>query len=553
MTSPRPVALPPAYAPPQAGPPCDLLLDGRAGVRWPAARPVDAPALEAYPDARELEGALADRFAVAPERVIVTAGADDALDRACRAYLAPDRTAVLTDPTFAMLPHYAALRGAAVRSVAWPDGPLPLARLLEAARGAALVAVVTPCNPTGLVAPPDELIALATARPDALVVVDLAYVEFADEDPTAALLALPNVLVVRTFSKAFGLASARVGYALGPAPVIAALRAAGGPYPTAAASLATALERLQQGDGQLAAIVHRTRRERRALACLLRRCGLEASDSQANFLHARDPRAPWLADALAGMGVAVRRFGDGTVRLGLPANAADFARLWRGCAAALAPEALLLDLDGVLADVSASYRTAIRRTAARFGVGVDEATIAAAKAQPDSNNDWRVTHRLVAAAGATATLEEVTATFEEIMDADELWRRERLITEPGLLARLAGRLPLAVVTGRPRRDAERFLDEHGLAPLVRVLVTLEDAPPKPDPAPLRLALERLRVRRAWMVGDMPDDLTAARAAGVIPLGVVAPGDDPAATTARLTRAGAARVLASLADLEDMLP
>ena len=56
-------------------------------------------------------------------------------------------------------------------------------------------------------------------------------------------------------------------------------------------------------------------------------------------------RGRWLADALAGLGVAVRRFGDGSVRLGLPADRAAFARLWRGCAAALAPEALLLDLQ----------------------------------------------------------------------------------------------------------------------------------------------------------------------------------------------------------------
>ena len=80
----------------------------------------------------------------------------------------------------------------------------------------------------------------------------------------------------------------------------------------------------------------------------------------------------------------------------------------------------------------------------------------------------------------------------------------------------------------------------------------EDAPAKPDPAPVRLALERLGVERAWMLGDTPDDLAAATAAGVVPLAVPAPGDAGRATSAALRRAGAAAVIGTTADLEDLL-
>jgi phosphoglycolate phosphatase-like HAD superfamily hydrolase len=82
---------------------------------------------------------------------------------------------------------------------------------------------------------------------------------------------------------------------------------------------------------------------------------------------------------------------------------------------------------------------------------------------------------------------------------------------------------------------------------------MEDAARKPDPAPVRLALERLGVRRAWMVGNTPDDIRAAAGADVVPLGVVAPGDDLTVTAAALTAAGAARVLDRVADLEELLP
>jgi phosphoglycolate phosphatase-like HAD superfamily hydrolase len=82
---------------------------------------------------------------------------------------------------------------------------------------------------------------------------------------------------------------------------------------------------------------------------------------------------------------------------------------------------------------------------------------------------------------------------------------------------------------------------------------MEDAARKPDPAPVRLALTRLGVRRAWMVGNTPDDIRAAAGASVVPFGIVAPGDDLTATAAALTGAGAARVLDQLADLEELLP
>ncbi len=87
----------------------------------------------------------------------------------------------------------------------------------------------------------------------------------------------------------------------------------------------------------------------------------------------------------------------------------------------------------------------------------------------------------------------------------------------------------------------------------QTVVTMEDAPAKPDPAPVQLALERLGVRHAWMVGDTPDDIRAARAAAVLPLGIVAPGDDPDLARTALADAGAARILATVNELLETLP
>ena len=99
-------------------------------------------------------------------------------------------------------------------------------------------------------------------------------------------------------------------------------------------------------------------------------------------------------------------------------------------------------------------------------------------------------------------------------------------------------------------DAEEALDRFGLLENTSVLVTREDAALKPDPGPVILAMERLGVESAWFIGDTPDDVEAARSAGALPIGVIAPGADPERTVRTLSRT--ARVLAHTVDLEELL-
>ena len=84
--------------------------------------------------------------------------------------------------------------------------------------------------------------------------------------------------------------------------------------------------------------------------------------------------------------------------------------------------------------------------------------------------------------------------------------------------------------------------------LFGVVVCLEDAPIKPDPAPVRLALERLGVAHAWMIGDTPDDVRAARDAGVVPIGVPAPGETVAQVEDVMLRAGASICVGSVEEV-----
>lgn len=572
----------PSYRVPRAAAPVDLDLAGSEGGGPDPALLADLAALlpraesllRRYPDAAPLERLLAERFGLPPGGALVTAGADDALDRAFRALASPQREVVLPVPAFEMTARYARLSGARVIEIPWPDGAFPVAATLAATGPrTALIVLTSPNNPTGATIRAEDLRALSAGAPDAWLLVDLAYAEFAEEDLAAAALELPNALVLRSFSKALGLAGLRVGCALGPAEPLRWLRAAAPPYPVAGLALALAeraLRRAAAPDGveRLASLRKDTRGRRAALNAALREGGGTPTASQAPFVCARvrDPR--WLRDGLAGLGIGARIFPDapgasGLIRLAVPPTDRDTQRAAAALRVVLAPAALLFDLDGVLADVSGSYREAILATARHFGAEVDAERVAAAKARGSANDDWALTRALLLDSGVEVAQAEVTQVFEAHYQGDAaragLRERETLIPSRALLERLAARLPLAIVTGRPRADAARFLEERGLRELFTVVVAREDAVAlKPDPAPVAEALRRLGAARAWLIGDTPDDAAAARAAGVLPLGVIPPGERADARSARslegaLGAAGCARVLGALDELEEILP
>lgn len=325
-----------------------LRLDANEGP--PSAAEIALTALESggaelfrrYPDSRLLEGMLASRFGVGADQVLVSAGADDVIDRCCRAYLSPGSSLVVAEPGFEMFDHYAVLAGARVSKAWWPPGAFPIESLLARLDGdTGVVAMVTPNNPTGEVATLEDLRRVSAAAPQALVILDHAYAEFADADLTAAALAMPNVIVVRTFSKAWGLAGCRVGYALGPAQLLRSLRAAGGPFPVSAPSLAIAAALLEKGTQARDAYVATIREERDELHQLLVSLDGKPRRSQGNFLFAElGIRSAQVQQRLIGEGILVRLITSAGAPLGLrislPGDGPGFEQLRAALVRALA-------------------------------------------------------------------------------------------------------------------------------------------------------------------------------------------------------------------------
>lgn len=350
MSGPAPVFSLTPYRPPAPAPRGTVRLDHNEGatpdpVLLSQLAGSEIGLLREYPSTRALEAALAGRMDVPAAGVVVTNGADVALDRACRAFLAPGRDLLVAEPTFEMFPRFAAMCGAGYVAVPWTDR-FPTDELLaRASPRTGVVALVSPNNPTGLTLTRGDLERIATALPGALVILDHVYVEYADEDLTPAGVALPNVMVVRTFSKAWGLAGCRVGYGITTPSIAEVLRAAGDPYPVAGPSLALALASLERGRDALDVHVAEVRRERAALLERLRGWDIPCPASEGNFVFPWfGTDAPRVQASLAAEGLLVRRFADrpgldGGLRISLPADPMTFDRLLGALARALGRDA----------------------------------------------------------------------------------------------------------------------------------------------------------------------------------------------------------------------
>lgn len=206
--------------------------------------------LNRYPDPQPqaLRCRMADLYGVAPERLWITRGSDDAIDLLIRSFCQAGVDSVgIVEPTFSAYAQFARVQGAVVRTVRLgPDFRFDQEAVIASVGSAPpskLLFLCTPNNPTGSEIDPAAIRAVAAALPETIVVVDEAYGEFATA-PSIAGDATGNLVVLRTLSKAYGLAGARIGCLIGSPEVVALVSRVSPPYPLPVPSIAAALAAL---------------------------------------------------------------------------------------------------------------------------------------------------------------------------------------------------------------------------------------------------------------------------------------------------------------------
>lgn len=268
--------------------------------------------LARYPSlyADVLRDAVGERFGIDPVCVTTGAGSDDVLDSAFRAAYAPGSRVSYAAPTFSMIEPFARMNAMETSPVPWPEAETDPEALLRSAPD--IVYVCRPNNPTGASMSLDWVDALLAARgPDGpLVVVDEAYADFAGETLLPDAPVRKRLLVVRTASKAYGLAGLRCGYGVASPDVALEVEKSRGPYKVSTLAAEAAAAAVLDRSGWMAGCVRECVEQRVRFRDELERRGHRTLDSDANFLLLAAPTGAARPDALAlrAAGIGVRPF-----------------------------------------------------------------------------------------------------------------------------------------------------------------------------------------------------------------------------------------------------
>ena len=286
------------------------------GMSPRARRAVEAAisGVERYPDQFELIGAVAERCGVAQNQVVLGNGSNDVLDLIARVFLAPGRSAVFAQHAFAVYPLATLSTGAVLIATPAKNYGHDLAAMGAAIRpDTRIVWVANPNNPTGNFLPYPEVRTFLEALPqDVVVVLDEAYNEYlppAERVDTAGWIRdFPNLVVTRTFSKIFGLAGLRVGYALASAEIADLMNRVRQPFNVNNLAIAAAIAAL---DDHLfvAESYELNRRGMEQLVAGVKRLGLEHIPSHGNFVTFRAGDGAGVNQKLLKQGVIVRPIG----------------------------------------------------------------------------------------------------------------------------------------------------------------------------------------------------------------------------------------------------
>ena len=261
-----------------------------------------------YPDREAGERLVANFFGVQPQQVLLTNGVDDALCLLAVTYLDENDEMILAEPTFVMYAMVGQASGARLTRLRMGDDFVFPTDVLAARISARtrLITIANPNNPTGLTVPRSDLLRIVEAAPDAAVLIDEAYFEFCGETLLSEVQRYSNLLVARTFSKAYGMAGLRLGVLIGPAEQMEFIRRLCPPFNVNAVALACLDEALNDQEF-VAQHVRQVKAERERLQKLCAELGLRAWPSQTNFVLVKiGASCPALVGAMRQRGILIR-------------------------------------------------------------------------------------------------------------------------------------------------------------------------------------------------------------------------------------------------------
>ena len=271
---------------------------------------IDANAMSMYPEYSQAKLKIAEFFSVEPQQLVFTNGTDEAISLLVNTFIGTGQELVVVHPSYAMYRFYGELGGAKITEVNFErtdDLGFPLTNLLAAINQKnAAIFLANPNIPTGTPISRDEIVQVLQAAPNSVVLIDEAYVEFADVSVLELIKEYPNLFVSRTFSKAYGMAGIRFGCLFSDARNIEWVQKTQSPYSVNVVAVVAALAAVQD-EKYLTNYVDGVRESRNFVESEFDRLGVKYFRSTGNFLlFDVGSRATAIRDQLATCGVLIR-------------------------------------------------------------------------------------------------------------------------------------------------------------------------------------------------------------------------------------------------------
>ena len=474
-----------------------------------------------YPHYGNLTKKLAEYLNVDFEQIKVTNGADEALFALMQTYLDEGDKMLTVSPSFSMPKLYAEIVGGQVVEIPYEkrwEFPLDgILNAIETDKAVKIVHLTSPNNPTGECISTDIAKKILEKAKDKLVIFDETYGSYCENSMVSEVKNYDNLAVVKSFSKDFALAGLRIGYIITNPERVKILKTVISPYSV----------------NTIAAIA------------------AEAALSDLKHLEYVKKEVSKSKEILKN-GIKIRKFLNmqGLIRITAPTcdNAKKIIKL-------LQPKnTLIFDMDGVLVDVSNSYRTAVKLTYEHYAKKeLNYETIAEAKALGGLNNDWDLTEYLLKKENINVDKQELIDVFEKFYfnDGKGLISQEKFLLNINLLKDFSKKYNVAIFTGRPREEAMFTLNLHGIANCFYPIITMDDLPAdkqKPNTLGIEKIKEKILFKDIFYFGDTKDDMICGTNANAIPVGILPPQDKTDNYKSHLEQNGAKFVLQDINEL-----
>ena len=536
---------------------------------WLSEDKLSTECLWKYPDKQGLQSQVSQFYGIAQEQLLLTNGGDESIELLFKLSCLQKRQLILPLPAFSQYLVGKDTWNSDIELVEpLDDMRIDLSSALECLCENAILILTSPNNPTGELIPVDELVKACEKAQSkkAMVFLDEAYIEFACNQKDISLDLIErfgNLVILRTLSKAFGLAGIRCGYLLGQQAMIAQFASLAMPFNLPSPTIEVAKKAFSESARlEVSNYAQTIAQNREQITSILTESGLKVVDSSANFVFVQgiDAQLRLIKAACQKRNIIIKTTLSGLSAKRLDINAIRITvpfyirPLLNALCLALKPELLCFDMDGVLIDTSQSYDEAIKATVKELsGESVTQHDIERLRGQGGYNNDWVLAQALTneqLVASENVDFDKVVDVFQSFYQGSASEEGFKAIEKPFMSRDFATRLFItgtktlktAIVTGRPKDEAIEGAEFVGAK---NCLIISDDdvTESKPNPEGVQKALRYFGKENCWMMGDTPDDMAAANGAGVLAIGI---GSES------LYDFGADLVLESVNELEELL-